>query len=64
MVSIPAMTIRAVKKDLKPSIGRVTRLMARWSCSMMLLRYLQGLLTRSSTHIGFLLITGFDIRVS
>ena len=32
MVSIPAMTIRALQKDLNPSIGRVTRLMARWSC--------------------------------
>ena len=28
------------QKDLKPSMGRVSRLTARWSCSTMLLRYL------------------------
>ena len=39
MVSIPAMMILALQNDLKPSIGRVIRLMARWSCSTMLLRY-------------------------
>ena len=29
IVSMPAMTIRALQKDLNPSIGRVIRLMAR-----------------------------------
>lgn len=30
----------ADQKDLKPSIGRVSRLTARWSCSMRLFSYL------------------------
>ena len=34
------MVAAANRKDLNPSIGRTTRLMARWSCSTMLLRYL------------------------
>ena len=37
--SIPASTHLADWNDLKLSIGLVTRLMARWSCSTMLLRY-------------------------
>jgi hypothetical protein len=40
MSSVPARTLAADRKDLKPSMGRVTRLMARWSWSTMLLRYL------------------------
>ena len=40
MVSMPAMRIRAIQKDLNPSIDRVIRLMARWSCSTMLFKYL------------------------
>jgi hypothetical protein len=32
--------IRAQRKSLKPCIGRVMRLTARWSCPTMLLRYL------------------------
>ena len=38
--SMPASTELADRNDLKLSIGLVTRLMARWSCSTMLLRYL------------------------
>src|SRR5262249_30759171 len=41
MTSMPAMVQRAAQNDLKPSIGRVIRFTARWSCSTMLLRYLQ-----------------------
>src|SRR5471030_342323 len=40
MSSTPASTQPAPRNDLKLSIGLVTRLMARWSCSTMLLRYL------------------------
>ena len=39
MVSMPAMRMLAQRKDLNPSIGRTILLMARWSCSTMLLRY-------------------------
>jgi hypothetical protein len=39
---MPAMIILAFQNDLKPSIGRVIRLMAWWSCSTRLLRYLEG----------------------
>jgi hypothetical protein len=38
--SMPASTEPAAQNKLKLSIGLVTRLMARWSCSTMLLRYL------------------------
>jgi hypothetical protein len=38
--STPPRMIRAERKSLKPCIGRVMRLTARWSCSTMLLRYL------------------------
>ena len=38
--SMPARTFLADRNDLKLSIGLVTRLMARWSCSTMLFRYL------------------------
>ena len=41
MTSIPAIVHRAAQNDLKPSIGRVSRFTARWSCSTMLLRSLQ-----------------------
>lgn len=37
---MPASTLLAARNDLKPSTGQVTRLIARWSCSAMLLRYL------------------------
>ncbi len=40
MVSIPAMMIRALQNDLNPSIARVIRLMARWSCLTMLFKNL------------------------
>ena len=40
MISMPAMVVAADQKLLKPSIGLVIRLTARWSCSTMLLRYL------------------------
>ena len=40
MSSMPAKTFLADQNDLKLSIGLVTRLMARWSCSTMLFRYL------------------------
>ena len=39
MISMPAIKMRANRKVLNPSIDRVIRLMARWSCSTMLLRY-------------------------
>jgi len=39
MSSIPARVMAADQKDLKPSIGRVIRLTARWSCSTTLFRY-------------------------
>jgi len=37
MSSMPAKIFLAARNDLKLSIGFVTRLMARWSCSTMLL---------------------------
>ena len=42
MTSMPAIVHRAAQKDLKPSMGRVSRFTARWSCSTMLLRYFSG----------------------
>ena len=39
MISMPAIKMRANRKVLNPSIDRVIRLMARWSCSTMSLRY-------------------------
>lgn len=39
MSSTPESTLAAARNDLKPGIGLVTRLTARWSCSTMLLRY-------------------------
>jgi hypothetical protein len=39
MSSIPASVMAADQNDLKPSIGRVIRLIARWSCSTILFRY-------------------------
>src|SRR5882724_10375526 len=39
--STPASAIEAFSKDLKPVIDAHRRLIARWSCSTMLLRYLQ-----------------------
>ena len=40
MISMPRKVRHAVVNRLKPSIGRVRCLMNRWSCSMMLFRYL------------------------
>ena len=40
MSSMPAIVAAADRNDLNPSIGRTTRLTARWSCSTMLFRYL------------------------
>ena len=40
MISMPRKVRHAVVNRLKPSIGRVRSLMNRWSCSMMLFRYL------------------------
>jgi len=40
IVSMPDRMMRAQRKFLNPSIGRVRRLIARWSCSMRLFRYL------------------------
>ena len=39
MTSMPVIVHRAAQNDLKPSIGRVIRLIARWSCSTTLFRY-------------------------
>src|SRR5258707_12356641 len=36
---MPDRMMRAQRKSLKPSIGRVMRLMARWFCSTTLFRY-------------------------
>ena len=44
--SIPAIATEAFSNDLKPFMGAHCRLIARWSFSTMLLRYLQ---TRTST---------------
>ena len=56
MVSIPVMMIRALQKDLNPSMGRVIRLMARWSCSTMLFKYLDWRMTMS-TQASFLTLS-------
>jgi hypothetical protein len=49
MSSIPARVTAADQKDLNPIIGRTWRLIARWSCSTTLLRYL---LCRSSISVS------------
>lgn len=41
MSSIPASTILAFWKDLKPSMADTRDFTRRWSCSTMLFRYLQ-----------------------
>ena len=38
--SMPLNKMRAQRNVLNPNVGRVLRLIARWSCSTMLLRYL------------------------
>ena len=44
---MPANVARADQNDLKPNMGRVRRLMKRWSCSTMLFKYLHWrILTR------------------
>src|SRR5450631_2646650 len=48
IVSMPAIKARAHRKFLNPSIGRTTRLTARWSCSMRLLRYFDCRVSRSA----------------
>jgi hypothetical protein len=40
MVSMPEMIFADDQNDLNPSIGLTLRLMARWSCSTRLFRYL------------------------
>lgn len=45
-----AMVIDVVANDLKPVIDSQRRLIARWSCSRILLRYLQ---LRTSTYFHF-----------
>ena len=40
MHSMPSRRMRAQRKFLNPNMGRVRRLIARWSCSTRLLRYL------------------------
>jgi hypothetical protein len=48
IVSIPAMMVRALLKDLKPSMGRVSRLMAQRSCSTMLFKCFDWRMTMST----------------
>ena len=48
MVSMPTMIILALQNDLNPSIGCVTLLTPRWSCSTMLLRYFDWRSTMST----------------
>ena len=38
MSSMPPRVMAADQKDLNPSMGRVFRLIARWSCSTMLVQ--------------------------
>lgn len=54
---MPEIVIDAVANDLKPVIDAQRRLMGRWSCSTMLLRYLQ---LRPSIYFHF----GFSRRSS
>ena len=49
MSSIPARVTAADQKDLNPDIGRTSRLIARWSCSTMLLRYLTWRISMSAS---------------
>src|SRR5207237_10764685 len=49
MISYRCPVFQAVSKEKKPSPGLTRRLMKRWSCSTMLLRYLTCL---SSTDSG------------
>jgi hypothetical protein len=41
MTSMPALVHRAAHNDLNPSVGRVSRVTARWSCSTILFRYFE-----------------------
>src|ERR671918_1444246 len=50
--SIPAMTMVAWSKRLKPSIGPVRLLMPRWSCSTMLFRWFWCKNSRWATIVG------------
>ena len=45
MTSMPAIVHRAAQNDLNPSMGRVSRFTARWSCSTILLRYFEWRMT-------------------
>ena len=49
MSSMPARVTEADQNDLNPSIGRILRLIAWWSCSTMLLR---SLTCRSSIFVS------------
>src|SRR5450631_4206292 len=49
---MPASVTAAVRKDLRASIGAQRRLIARWSCSTMLLRH-RRLRTTTARHSGF-----------
>ncbi len=49
MSSIPESVAAADRNDLKPNIGRVTRFIARWSCSTILLRYLMRRISMSAS---------------
>jgi Na+-transporting NADH:ubiquinone oxidoreductase subunit NqrF len=55
--SIPAKVARADQKDLKPSIGRIIRLINRWSCSIILFKYLHWrIFTRLFSSLLYCLI--------
>jgi hypothetical protein len=49
MNSTPVSVAAAERKDLDPSAGRTTRLIARWSCSTMLFRYCSRSISMSAS---------------
>ena len=64
MVSIPAINFWALQNDLKPSIGSVTRLTARWSCSTMLFDVQTGvgIYVSNGRGVGTALVDGDLLR--
>ena len=54
--AVKAFRIRAQRKVLNPSIGRVMRLMARWSCSTTLLRYFDWRISMGSALSAWMLV--------
>src|ERR1035438_2791190 len=64
MSSMPLRMIRAQRKSLKPCIGRVMRLTARWCCSTMLLRNLHCRITTLVPCFLFVVLDSGVVRAA